>query len=507
MKPVRVALLVVGSLIALVGFGLVAAGAGLGWALSTQRDDAGFFTTPAVRLETDGFALTSDRIDLGDPGPDDWSDQELATVRVRADAASEGALFVGIGPEADVERYLAEVPHDAVTEIDDDPEDVEYRREQAAGTRRPDPPGAEDFWVARSQGIGTRTVTWDIEPGEWAIVVMRADGGRPVAADVELGARIDVLGPLAVGLAIGGVLLLVIGAGLIVGGVVRPHAASTPPPGPTTAGPTPLAGALAGAGATGPPHPLRIEGRLDPELSRWLWLVKWLLIVPHVIVLVFLWIAFAVLTLVAFVAILVTGRYPRSIFEFNVGVLRWSWRVGFYATSALGTDRYPPFTLHHADHPASLDVAYPATSSRGLVLVKSWLLALPHLVIVGLFTAGWAGGDDDGPQLLFQGGLLGLLVLVAGVALLFTGRYPQGLFDLIMGINRWVYRVVVYVALMTDRYPPFHLDQGPAEPAPTPGPQATASPPGPPLSTDALTPSTGPAPPPPPPPDPGSEPG
>ncbi len=128
MKPVRVALLVVGSLVALVGFGLVTAGAGLGWALATQRDDAGFFTTPTVRLETDGFALTSDRIDLGEPGPDDWSDQELATVRVRADAVSEGALFVGIGPEDEVERYLAGVPHDVVTEIDDDPEDVEYRR-------------------------------------------------------------------------------------------------------------------------------------------------------------------------------------------------------------------------------------------------------------------------------------------------------------------------------------------------------------------------------------------
>jgi len=223
------------------------------------------------------------------------------------------------------------------------------------------------------------------------------------------------------------------------------------------------------------PYPARIEATLDPGLSRWLWLVKWLLIIPHAIVLAFLWLAFWVLTVVAFFAILFTGRYPRGIFNFNVGVMRWHWRVGYYSFAGFGTDRYPPFTLADVpDYPVHLTVDYPQRLSRGLVLVKWWLLAIPHYIVVGIFAGGgtYVAWQTHNNNLSWSGGgLIGLLALISVIVLLFSGRYPRPLYDFILGMDRWAVRVAAYAALMTDRYPPFRLDQGGTEPsAPTPVP-------------------------------------
>ncbi|MDT0301322.1 DUF4389 domain-containing protein [Streptomonospora wellingtoniae] len=216
-------------------------------------------------------------------------------------------------------------------------------------------------------------------------------------------------------------------------------------------------------------YPVHVQARLDEPLSRWLWLVKWLLVLPHLVVLAVLWLVVVVLTVVAFVAILITGRYPRALFDFDVGVLRWSWRVHYYAYGALGTDRYPPFTLADVpDYPARLHIDYPAQLSRGLVLVKWWLLAIPQYLVVAVFLSGavyLTTGSGDETRNWGGIGLIGLLVLFAALSLAVRGRYPRSIFDFVLGMDRWVLRVAAYAWLMTDRYPPFRMDMGPNDPA------------------------------------------
>jgi hypothetical protein len=188
-------------------------------------------------------------------------------------------------------------------------------------------------------------------------------------------------------------------------------------------------------------YPVNLKGELTAMPSRWLWIFKWLLAIPHFIILYFLFIACGVVWVISWFAILFTGKYPKGMFDFTAGVLRWSWRVGFYSYSVLGTDKYPPFAMESmSDYPADLSIDYPEKLSRGLIWVKWWLLAIPHWIIIGI------------AKNLFQ-----ILLIIVAIILLFTGKYPKDLFKLMVGINRWFYRVIAYAALMRDEYPPFRL--------------------------------------------------
>ena len=473
-RPAHVLLLIFGVLLSLAGLGLTGAAASLGAAVFLQRD-GNFITAPVQRYTVDTYAITSQRLDVVvDRGlPSAGRTGPVASFMLQATSADPGRdIFVGVGPQDDVSSYLANVELSELLQIRFNPFQATYRT--MSGTEEPALPGDQDFWAVSAQGPGTQRIESDLRSGNWAVVVMNADGSRPVVVDLQAGIRSRFLAPVTLGTLMTGLALLALGIPLLVLGAVglgRSAAPTTLPRPSPMATTTPPAISAAGAPESpGATYPARLTGVLDPNLSRWLWLVKWFLAIPHYVVLAGLWFAFAVTTLIAFFGILFTGRYPRSLFYFNVGVMRWTWRVGFYTYAALGTDRYPPFTLAKTDYPADFGVDYPERLSHGLVLVKSWLLAIPHLIIVGLFTANvfywwtargdWTSGTQNGGGI----SLLGLLVVIAGFFVLFTRNYPPALFDLILGINRWVYRVMTYVALMRDEYPPFHLDQGHLDP-------------------------------------------
>jgi len=461
MNTGRILAIVFGSLAILIGLGVLTAASGVLF-VNALRDDDGYITSPTERLAGNGFAVVSEEVQIEGPIPGD----DLVDIRIQVESADARGLFVGVARTDDVDRYLRDVPVDIVRDVDfdnlDGP-DLGVTTTPRPGTRAPAPPVAQNFWEVSTAGVGTQTLDWSLESGNWTFVVMRPTGARGVEAEIELGVGFPSLLWIGVGIMIVGALFLIGGIVLLVLGIrgggdggdvasagegraaATPH--ESPYPGPGAAAMVPS------------PYPVNLEGEIDPGLSRWQWLVKWFLAIPHVVVLVFLGIAFSILTVIAFFAIVFTGRYPRGIFDFNTGVLRWSWRVGFYAFSAIGTDRYPPFSLgEEPGYPARLEIAYPQQLSRGLVWVKWWLLAIPHYAIVGIFVGGWYGGWNGEPS-FYSAGLIGVLVTIAAVALLFTGRYLPSVFRLLIGLNRWVYRVWAYASLMRDEYPPFRLER------------------------------------------------
>lgn len=185
------------------------------------------------------------------------------------------------------------------------------------------------------------------------------------------------------------------------------------------------------------PQPLlQYDVAYPQHLSRLLIFIKWLLAIPHLIVLSVLWLVVMVVTFVAWFAILITGKYPRGMWEFVMKTLRWNARVSAYLL--LQRDEYPPFG--DSDYPLLFQMDYPERLSRGLIFIK-WLLVIPHLIILYILNI-----------------IAEIVVFISWFAILITGKYPRAMFDFITGELRWSNRVAVYYLLLTDAYPPFSLD-------------------------------------------------
>jgi hypothetical protein len=186
-------------------------------------------------------------------------------------------------------------------------------------------------------------------------------------------------------------------------------------------------------------YPVRFDVEYPEQLSRWKIFVKWILAIPHFIIVYLLQIVAGVLVLVAFFAILFTKKWPRGLFDFMLQIERWTMNTVVYALT-LQRDEYPPFSGESGEYPVQLEVDYDENLSRWLIFVK-WLLILPHLIVLTVLAI-----------------VAYIVAFIAFFAILFTGRYPRGMFDFVTGVLRWAIRVQAYGHwLMTDRYPPFSL--------------------------------------------------
>ena len=194
---------------------------------------------------------------------------------------------------------------------------------------------------------------------------------------------------------------------------------------------------------SGAPYPVTLDLDAPLEVARWRPLVHWLLGIPQFIVSSVLNQIFQLLSLVSFFTILFTGRIPRELFDFMTMTLRYQWRVGSYAFFM--RESYPPFEFGSKSEdpgtdPAALAIEYPESLSRVLIFFKTWLLAIPHYVVLFF---------------LYIGGFF--VMVVAFFAVLFTGSWPEGLRQYMIGVGRWTLRVQAYAGLMRDEYPPFSL--------------------------------------------------
>ena len=278
MSAGRVVALVFGSLILLVGIALAIGGGTIIGVDRAFTDAEGFLTAPPAALERDTFAIVGDLLLEGD-----WIWWWRHPTEARVRMTGDRPVFLAIGPRTDVDAYLSDVPHAEIEEIDFD----EYRSDRVwatdyrdvVGSGEPSAPTDQTFWEASALGEGTQSLQWTIEPGDWTLVVMNADGSRGIDVDGTIGVEAPWLLGVGIGVLAAGVVLIALGLVLV---LLVARGSRTAVPAVPTAPETPSG-----------EYPVVITAEMDESLSPALWLVKWFLLIPHFIVLPFLWVGFA----------------------------------------------------------------------------------------------------------------------------------------------------------------------------------------------------------------------
>jgi hypothetical protein len=225
----RIGSIVAGIVATILAIGFIAAGALLLWG-DSEKDAQGYLSTGKDRYAASTYALASDNLDINLDGAGWIMDRDdLGKVRLKVESSAGKPVFVGIARTSDVSEYLRSTAYTSVTDVDYSPFHASYR--EHGGDGRPALPADQDFWAASAHGPGTQTVAWDLDDGDWSIVVMNADGSRGIDTNISAGAKIPFLGALG-WVALGGALVLLIIAGTLVYlGVRTPRAQLATAPG------------------------------------------------------------------------------------------------------------------------------------------------------------------------------------------------------------------------------------------------------------------------------------
>lgn len=211
-RPARIALIVASAVAGVIACGLLLLGGLALWA-NGQKDSDGFFSTGSERFAADTRALASENLDIDLDGAESILDDEFGTIRLEVTPRGGEPVFVGIARTTQVSRYLRDVAHTTVTDVDYSPFSASYRRQD--GERRPAPPARQPFWAVSANGPDAQTLSWHVKDGDWSIVVMNADGSAGVRAEIKAGAKVPVLDEIGWGAIAGGTVLLLAAAALL----------------------------------------------------------------------------------------------------------------------------------------------------------------------------------------------------------------------------------------------------------------------------------------------------